>query len=134
MVVNEGQMPPPAQPQGHSVLGIISLAIGVITIILFCLIFAGAMGMLFSALEGDPAQLQQFMENPQAMDSGVLGTVALFGICMIASPAAALVGLGLGIGGFFQQGKSRVFPILGTSVNAFLLLVTCGFLAISLLS
>jgi len=54
--------------------------------------------------------------NPESV------TAIVIGLCLFAFMFASLVALGLGIGALFQQGRKKLFAILGTVFAAVTLL------------
>src|SRR5688572_1127333 len=86
--------------QQQSILGIISLGIALITSIAYCVIFVGAAGLIFSSVS-DMSQLDALAADPSNMETSVFMGAMVLGLFMLAAPVLAIVGLGLGIGGFF---------------------------------
>lgn len=87
----------------HSGLGIASFVTGIISgICLFLLIvIAGVMEA----------------STPGGIDEDSAGAV-MVGLFLFAFMGAALVALGLGIGGLLQKERKKIFAILGTIVSA----------------
>ena len=65
------------------------------------------------------------------MDEESIGAI-LVGLMIIGGCLMAFVGLALGIAGFFQKDRKKLFPALGTAFNAVVLLGVLGLLVIGL--
>jgi len=90
-------------PLRHSGIGIASFIISLVIFVFFILLFAGA-GFIGVAASGQISET-----SPVIMMIGLLAIIGLV-VC--------LIGIGLGIGGFFQKNRKRIFSILGLSFNA----------------
>lgn len=91
------------EEQKHSGLGIASFITSIVSgLILFLLIvIAGVMEA----------------STPGGIDENSAGAV-IVGFCLFAFMGAALLALGLGIGGLFQKERKKIFAILGTVFSA----------------
>ena len=107
----------------HSRMGIASFVIGILAFVVMVILFVVFGVFVSSVLEGvdlqnpqsiDPQSLQN---SPEAVwlglaSLGILGCLLLF-----------FVGLVLGVAGIFQRRRKRLFAVLGTLGNGFVLLV-----------
>lgn len=141
---------PASAPQGPPVLGIISTALGSLTLLVLAILFIGLIIMvtLTASSPEDIAEIQEFVADYQRnlMDPAYepslaeipqgllgLGVVALaLGLCLFASPMVAVVGLVIGIVGITQPAQPRILSIIGTSLNAALLLTSCCLVVVGL--
>lgn len=110
---------------GHSKLGIASLILSLGTVLLYCLVT-----IIMIIMIGDIASTIQDQDPnviAEQLQSGELNEVMIplmvFAACAFGSPVMSIIGLGLGIAGFFQKDKQKVFPVLGSIVSSLLL---CG--------
>ena len=103
----------------HSVLGMLSLGIAVLAGLMeFALIVAAGVMAAQAGGDLDP-------ESPALIMLG-LGILAGFPLC--------LLGLGLGIGGLAESGRSKVFPVLGMVFNLLVLLGVGGVMVIGMVA
>jgi hypothetical protein len=108
--------PPPSLR--HSGVGIASVIIAVLSVV-------GLMATLIGAVilvANDPS----VFENEQAP-----ATIAV-GLSVIACMLLSLVGAALGIGGLAQRGRKRAVPAIGLSVNALIVLLMLGLIALGM--
>ncbi len=98
----------------HSRLGIAALIIGILVGMLLCIliVFAGVIEV----------------SQPGSLTGDSVGAV-LLGLLVIGGLLLNLIGIGLGIGGLFQQQRKKLFPILGISINSVILLGVCVLIA-----
>ncbi len=113
-----------AMENTHSRMGIASFVIAILTTVLLVVLFvviSNAAGRLLGDMDPQsvtPQDLQRNMEeNPGS--TGVLG-VAGFGLA--ATPLLYILGAALGIAGLVQKRRGRLFAVLGTVLNALILL------------
>ncbi len=99
----------------HSRLGITALIIGILVSMLLCIliVFAGVIEV----------------SQPGSLNEDSVGTIML-GMLVIGGLLLNMVGIGLGIGGLFQQQRKKLFPILGISINSVIFLGTCVLIAL----
>ena len=101
----------------HSIFGVISFAVGVISLLLACV----GLALAFMTIGiGDP-----FGPLP-------LG-ITLSELCPVLGTGLSLLGLGSGIAGFFEAGRRPVFNILGISLNVLSLLILGALLVLALI-
>jgi hypothetical protein len=91
------------EDQKHSGLGIASFITSIVSGILLFLLIVIA-GVMESS-------------TPGGMDEESAGAI-MVGLFLFAFLGAALVALGLGIGGLLQKGRKKIFAILGTVFSA----------------
>lgn len=122
-MINENPSPNALPP---SPLGMISLAIGLLTTVGYCVMLIASMAVLLSKVPdpNDQAQINALIQNPGSLEPTALAVIVAAGLCLYGSPVLAIIGLGLGAGGLLQ-GKNRLYPTLGMSVNGLLLLGSC---------
>jgi hypothetical protein len=94
-------------PLNHSGLGVASFIIGLVVIILTLLVIILAVVTAASSRphRGDAAE--------------AMGAVV--GIVICGGLVASLVGLGLGVGGLFQEDRNRTFAVIGVVLNGLIL-------------
>ena len=99
------------------IAGAVSLALGVISLLLIALVIVGALidSTLFVEPELQPNQYW----------------VAFF---LVFSAVLPFLGAALGIGALFQPSERKLFAISGVTLNAFLLIGVCCVLTLVLLS
>jgi|GEM_PF-3580182 len=117
-----------AEPRAkHPILGIASLAVAsLIGVVYGLMITALAVFMTSSGVMGSSAGVSSM---PRFLELSVV-----LGICIFASPLAALAGLVLGIASFLQRSANRLFAILGTSVSAVMFFTTCMVVVLAMLA
>jgi hypothetical protein len=103
--------------QPHSGLGVASLVIAV---------FAGFAALCLVAVAG---YLETVTEG--GMDEESVEAI-LIGLGLFAVVGGAMLGLGLGLAGLFQQETNSTFPILGLVFNGMILLGLVGLVVIGL--
>ena len=111
-------------PRRHSPVGVVSFVLSVMSgLALFGLVVAAT---VMAAREQGRVEAQPLDENsPQLVLIGLVFALSLFG---------AFVGLGLGVGGLFQNSHKRLFAILGLCLNGFILLAVGGLVALGMAS
>jgi hypothetical protein len=99
------------------IAGAVSLALGVISLLLIALVIVGALidSTLFVEPELQPNQYW----------------VAFF---LVFSAVLPFLGVALGIGALFQPSEHKLFAISGVTLNAFLLIGVCCVLTLVVLS
>jgi len=97
------------EEQKHSGLGIASFITSIVSGILIFLVI-----VIASVMEAS---------TPGGIDEESVGAV-MVGLFLFAFIGAALVALGLGIGGLLQKERKKIFAILGTVFAAASLVVT----------
>src|SRR5688572_7517013 len=115
----------------HHILGVLSLALALLTTLGYCVTFSIFVGILTRSGITDPIELQAMAANPATMPQNLLFGAAAFGLFVLGSPVLGVIGLGLGIGGYLQASHEKVVSILGIIFNALLLCGTCGYLTFS---
>lgn len=109
---------PEQQPLKHSGFGIASFLISIITgLIVFLLL---VMATIMAAQTG--GEIDE--ESPGAI---------ILGLSIIGAGFLYILGIGLAIGGLFQQNRYKVFSILGLVINIFSILGIAGLILIGLL-
>ena len=97
------------EEQKHSRLGIASFITSIVSGILIFLVI-----VIAGVMEAS---------TPGGMDEESAGAV-MVGLFLFAFLGAALVALGLGIGGLLQKERKKIFAILGTAFSSVSLVVT----------
>lgn len=109
---------------GQSRLGIASLVIAVLTTVLLVVLLVVAFNTAGNLLGGeDPSSvtredLQRNLEN----NPGAGGVLGLAGFGLAVTPFLYVLGAALGIAGLVQKRRLRLFAVLGTVLNALILL------------
>ena len=70
-------------------------------------------------------------QTPGGLDEDSPVTM-MVGLAVFAAVGLALLGLALGIGGLVQPNRQRIFAILGTIFNGFIILGICGIMALGM--
>jgi hypothetical protein len=101
----------------HSGLGIASFIIGlvVVVIVLLMILLVGVLST--SRTNRNTAETMGMMT----------------GLLVCGGAVASLVGLGLGLGGVFQENRNRVFAIIGLILNGLIILGTAALFIIGML-
>jgi hypothetical protein len=99
-------------PAKHSGVGIASLLLGILSVL--GLVATTVVAVIVAG--NDPS----VFENENAPATIGVGVCAL--LCLLLS----LVGIGLGIGGLVQGNRKRVFPVIGLSLNAVIVILVVG--------
>jgi hypothetical protein len=110
------------QSPSHSKLGIASLAIGILSMLVFCLAIVLAFGYGLSVASTHPT-VQSLQSSP---------TILALGLLMFLSPILSLVGSVLGFVAIFQKNSKKLFIILGLVFNLLTFLAFCVLLATGL--
>jgi hypothetical protein len=105
--------PAAAEEQGAWVLGAASIGVSAIALVL---VGAMVIARFVPALQALPMRTMQMVQ----------------GMVFILACGAAFLGLGLGVGGLFQKGASKVLPAVGLALNAGLLLVMACLIGLAL--
>lgn len=107
----------PISPQlpSHSKLGIASLAIGILSMLVFCLSIVLAFGYGISIASTHPT-VQSLQSSPMILALGLL---------MFLSPILSLVGSVLGFVAIFQKNSKKLFSVLGLVFNLLTILAFC---------
>jgi hypothetical protein len=103
--------------QKHSELGIASFTTSIVSGILIFLVI-----VIAGVMEAS---------SPEGMDEESVSAV-MVGLFLFAFLGAALIALGLGIAGFLQKERKKIFAILGVVFSAVSLLVTILLIIIGL--
>ncbi len=104
--------------QRHSLFGIMSTVIGVISILALC---GGLAAILMVASSVADNQWGSAADQQLAI---------AFVVSMCGAPLS-LIGIGLGIGGFFETERQKPFVILGALINIVVILTyLCGLVAL----
>ena len=93
--------------RAHSIVGIISFAVGVFNIIFSAIIF-WALWTYINHVAGELLQLQVMILNLRGIAEWITKTL----------------GLGLGITGLIQRNKKKSYAVIGTIINAIVLIWT----------
>jgi len=110
---------------GHPTMGIISFAIPALTVACCLGLYVLAYGMfIFSAESMTRLTARGFKTIPPEA-YGLVGSSSLFGLCMVAAPCLALIGLILAVISYRRQDTERTFPTLGVIANGTLLIYGC---------
>ncbi len=112
----------PGDDRKHSRLGLASFAIGLVSLLIFCLAFVLALGYGVSIAASNPS-IQSLQSSP---------TVIFFGLLILISPILGLVGAVLGFVAVFQKNSRKLFTILGIVFNLLVILAFCVLLVIGL--
>ncbi len=91
---------------GHSGLGIASFIIGLVVVVLCLLVVILAAALSASRPSHETADAMALMA----------------GVAICGGLAASLVGLGLGVGGVFQEDRNRTLAVVGLALNGLVLL------------
>lgn len=110
-------LPPPPNSGRQSKLGVASLAVGIISLVFFCIGFVIAFGYGISISVSDPL-------NPQ-IDPGSNIILIASGI-MCVSPLISLVGIGFGIASVLQKTDKKTLGIIGLVMNGLIFITYCG--------
>ena len=101
----------------HSVLGAISLVVGLLSMLLVC---GGLLAVLaLDVIHGGRVDLSPF-------------EVAVSGLCAVSSGPLALLGLGSGAVGFFERERDHVANLLGIILAVISLLILAAMLILGL--
>jgi len=105
----------PEQPERPSYLGIASVALALLSPLLFIVCALGAANALFSSTTSD------FFRH---MGGGALSfSTALFWLGLALSPIMLLLAWILGIAGVMQRGRSKAAALAGTFISTFELII-----------
>jgi hypothetical protein len=110
--------PQPAR-QRHSIFGLISLAAGLISVT----IVGGGLALLIFLTAVHRGQVD--MTAFEAM---------LTALCAAAGGPLAIVGVGAGVAGFFEQDRRRLFNILGIALNGASLLLLAAIVVLGVIA
>jgi hypothetical protein len=111
----------------HSRMGIASFVIAILaTVVLVALFVVGGI-VAASAFENvDP----QALDPESVQSSPAFAGLALIGIGVFGCLVLYVIGLGLGIAGLIQSVRKRLFSVLGTALNGFVLFVFVALFAL----
>lgn len=111
----------------HSRMGIASFVIGILaTVVLVALFVVGGVVAASAFQNVDP----QALDPESVQSSPAFAALALIGIGVFGCLVLYVVGLGLGIAGLIQSLRKRLFAVLGTALNGFVILVFVALFAL----
>ena len=111
----------------RSWLGAASLAIGILTLLVFCLLVVAAVAIV-------GVNIEELTYYGQTASDDIFTALGVVGLCMCGTILLGLVGLGMGIGGLFQQEAAKGFAIAGIVINTLYLCMFLGLAVFSALS
>lgn len=104
-------------PEKHSIFGVISFAVGVVSLVLACV----GLALVFMAVtSGDPFGPLPF-------------GITLSELCPLLGTGLSILGIASGVAGFFEAGRQPVFNILGISMNILSLMILGALLVLALI-
>ncbi len=113
-----------AERSGHSRLGVASFVIAILTTVLLVVLLVVAFNTAGDLLGGaDPSSVTpEDMERNLERSPGSTGVLGVAGFGLAVTPLLYILGAALGIAGLVQKRRGRLFAVLGTVLNALILL------------
>lgn len=121
----------------HPLAGVLSLGIAVGSVMLYAAVLGLVIILIVGPLTGEnAAATERFIDDlaegnvdfsgdiPEDMQGVAIAAVVL-GLCTIMLPLAPAIGLTVGIVALLQPNARRAYGIVGTAINALVLLGSC---------